>query len=132
MNEFGDVEEKDNTIYNYQDLKIPRRPVWNEETTPAELDRMEKDGFLKWRRELAAIEEASKLAITPFEKNLEIWKQLWRVIEKSDVVVQIIDARNPLLFRCRDVERYVKEVDKNKQVLLLVNKADFLSAKMRY
>jgi large subunit GTPase 1 len=28
----------------------------------------------------------------------------------SDVVVQIVDARNPLLFRCRDVEGYVKEV----------------------
>ena len=57
--------------------------------------------------------------------------QLWRVIEKSDVVVQIVDARNPLLFRCKDLERYVKEVDKSKKVLLLVNKADFLSPKMR-
>ena len=28
----------------------------------------------------------------------------------SDVVVQIVDARNPLLFRCRDLEGYVKEV----------------------
>lgn len=37
---------------------------------------------------------------TPFEKNLNVWRQLWRVIERSDVVVQIVDARNPLVFRC--------------------------------
>lgn len=28
----------------------------------------------------------------------------------SDVIVQIVDARNPLLFRCPDLEVYVKEV----------------------
>ena len=39
--------------------------------------------------------------MTPFEKNLEVWRQLWRVVERSKVVVQIVDARNPLLFRSR-------------------------------
>ncbi len=43
------------------------------------------------------------------------------------MVVQIVDARNPLLFRCEDLERYVKEVDKNKLNVLLCNKADFLT-----
>lgn len=55
----------------------------------------------------------------------------WRVIERSDVVVQIVDARNPLLFRCQDLERYVSEIDSSKKQLLLVNKADFLSDHMR-
>jgi ribosome biogenesis GTPase A len=27
--------------------------------------------------------------LTPFEKNLEVWRQLWRVLERSDVVVQV-------------------------------------------
>lgn len=26
--------------------------------------------------------------LTPFEKNLEVWRQLWRVLERSDIVVQ--------------------------------------------
>ena len=31
--------------------------------------------FLEWRRDLAAIEEGNiNLAITPFEKNVEVWK----------------------------------------------------------
>ena len=41
------------------------------------LDRQEKEAFLAWRRELAAIESASHMTITPYEKNLEIWKQLY-------------------------------------------------------
>lgn len=28
------------------------------------------------------------------------------MIERSDVIVQIVDARNPLLFRCLDLVRY--------------------------
>jgi large subunit GTPase 1 len=56
----------------------------------------------------------------------------WRVVERSNVVVQIVDARNPLLFRCKDLEAYVKEVDPSKKLLLLVNKSDLLSPHMRY
>jgi large subunit GTPase 1 len=47
------------------------------------------------------------------------------------VVVQIVDARNPLLFYCQDLEKYVKEVDGNKVSIVLVNKSDFLTAKQR-
>ena len=89
--------------------------------------------------------------MTPFEKNLEFWRQLWRVIEKrspitsaridslqtmssSDVIVQIVDARNPLLFRCEDLENYVREMspDGRKINVILVNKADLLTEEQRY
>jgi large subunit GTPase 1 len=69
--------------------------------------------------------------MTPFERNLEVWRQLWRVIERSDLVVQIVDARNPLLFRSEDLEDYVKEVDPKKNNLLLVNKADMMTLEQR-
>lgn len=49
----------------------------------------------------------------------------------SDVVVQILDARNPLLFRCEDLEKYVKEVESKKVNALLMNKADLLTKKQR-
>ncbi|KAM9848402.1 large subunit GTPase 1 homolog [Aulostomus maculatus] len=112
-------------------LRIPRRPHWDESTSPEALQQAEKDSFLEWRRELALLEEEQKLILTPFERNLEFWRQLWRVIERSDVVVQIVDARNPLLFRCPDLESYVKEVSKCKVNMLLVNKADLLTREQR-
>lgn len=71
-------------------LRIPRRPKWDQKTTPELLSRLEGEAFLNWRRNLAQIEETYyNLQITPYEKNIEVWKQLWRVIEKSDIVVQV-------------------------------------------
>ncbi|XP_050978063.1 large subunit GTPase 1 homolog [Labeo rohita] len=116
---------------NKQLLRIPRRPAWDESTSSEVLQQNERDSFLTWRRELALLEEEQKLILTPFERNLDFWRQLWRVIERSDVVVQIVDARNPLLFRCPDLEKYVKEVSVHKVNMLLLNKADLLTREQR-
>lgn len=35
---------------------------------------------------LCRLEENDKLILTPFEKNIDIWRQLWRVLERSDLV----------------------------------------------
>ncbi|KAF2866475.1 hypothetical protein BDV95DRAFT_631647 [Massariosphaeria phaeospora] len=112
-------------------LTVPRRPQWNDKTTPQELDMRERESLLLWRRGLAELQENNDLLMTPFERNLEVWRQLWRVIERSDLVVQIVDARNPLLFRSEDLEKYVKEVDPKKNNLLLVNKADMMTLEQR-
>ncbi|KMZ07657.1 large subunit GTPase 1 homolog [Drosophila simulans] len=112
-------------------LKIPRRPKWSKETSAEELVRAENEAFLDWRRDLALLQEDEEILMTPYEKNLEFWRQLWRVVERSDVVVQIVDARNPLLFRSADLERYVKEVEPSKMNMILVNKSDLLTEEQR-
>ncbi|XP_064611694.1 large subunit GTPase 1 homolog [Liolophura sinensis] len=122
---------KDAQDRHRQLLRIPRRPAWDVTTTAEELDARERHTFLTWRRGLAELQEVENIHLTPYEKNLDFWRQLWRVIERSDVVVQIVDARNPLLFRCADLETYVQEVDPNKVNLILINKADYLTEKQR-
>lgn len=114
-----------------QSLTVPRRPLWDSRTTPTELDRNEREAFLEWRRHLAQLQEDHDLLLTPFERNLEVWRQLWRVIERSDLIVQIVDARDPLLYRSTDLESYVKEIDERKRNLLLVNKADLMTLEQR-
>lgn len=71
-----------------------------------------------------------RLAITPFEKNIEVWKQLWRVIEKSDILLQIVDARNPYFFYSHDLEKYIGECKGNKEFILIINKADYLTPEL--
>ncbi|KAJ3119071.1 hypothetical protein HK098_005759 [Nowakowskiella sp. JEL0407] len=120
----------------YKDaLSIPRRPHWNKKMTTEQLVKDERDSFLVWRRTYAKLEEDKGVLLTPYERNLEIWRQLWRVIERSQLVVQIVDARNPELFRSSDLEKYVLEVAKFQEVtksnLLLLNKADMLTQKQR-
>lgn len=88
------------------------------------------------------LQEQDQFLLTPFERNLEVWRQLWRVLERSHLVVQIVDARNPLRFRCEDLEAYVQDVEGaegeqgtgkgKRKSLLLINKADLLTAKQRW
>lgn len=108
-------------------VPIPRRPAWHEGISSDELAGLEGEAFLNWRRSLARIEETEALVMTPYEKNLDFWRQLWRCVERADVLVQILDARDPDFYRSHDLERYVGEWG-TKRHLLVVNKADFLSA----
>ena len=56
---------------------------------------------------------------------------MWRVIERSDILLQIVDARNPFFFYSADLEKYIKETGENKQFMLLINKADYLTEELR-
>lgn len=95
---------------NRASLKIPRRPPWHADMSVDELERNERAAFLEWRRGLARLEENEKLVITPFEKNLDIWRQLWRVVERSDLVSRdsVVGASPIVVFRqnfgCSDCE----------------------------
>ncbi|KAF4533449.1 hypothetical protein B566_EDAN001175 [Ephemera danica] len=113
-------------------LKIPRRPFLAFPLSATVLHAEEEEAFLKWRRSMVAMEEANKgLILTPYERNIEVWRELWRTVGRSYAVIQVIDARNPLLFRSEDLELYVKQVDPNKDNILLLNKADLLTEKQR-
>ncbi|KAI9320912.1 hypothetical protein BX666DRAFT_1912473 [Dichotomocladium elegans] len=116
---------------NLAKLTVPRRPKWDKSMSAEVLHQLERESFLNWRRGMAQLEEDQNLLLTPYEKNIEVWRQLWRVIERSQLVVQIVDARNPMLFRSADLEKSVLEVNPNKKNLLLINKADFLTTKQR-
>ncbi|KAF8578414.1 hypothetical protein K439DRAFT_1621336 [Ramaria rubella] len=139
-------EEKDalrRHCENRDKLRVPRRPPWTRDLTPAQLERQERDAFLDWRRSLAELAEEKELLLTPFERNIEVWRQLWRVLERSHLIVQIVDARNPLRFRCEDLESYVLDIEGpegesstvttkfRRKNLLLINKSDLLTKEQR-
>lgn len=99
--------------------------------TAEELEVMEYKEFIEWRKKLAELSEEKGIILTPFEKNLEFWRQFWRVLERSDLIVQIIDARNPLMFYCEDIHIYTKEIQSSKENVLLLNKSDYLTSEQR-
>ncbi|GAA0175354.1 hypothetical protein LIER_28543 [Lithospermum erythrorhizon] len=65
---------------------------------------------------------------TMFEKgqSKRIWGELYKVIDSSDVVVQVLDARDPQGTRCYHLERHLKEHCKHKHMVFLLNKCDLV------
>lgn len=47
-------------------------------------------------------------------------KSLRKVLEMSDVVIEVLDARDPVGTRCRAVERELKSLDGGRKKLVLV------------
>ncbi|TIA69255.1 hypothetical protein E3P91_03705 [Wallemia ichthyophaga] len=141
-----EVQVKKKHDLNRDQLKLPQRPEWSTSTTPAQLDKSERESFLNWRRDLALlIESDDSLLLTPYERNLNVWRQLWRVIERSQLVVQIVDGRNPQMFWARDLDPYTRKMGakevhwrtegtmqgEGKRSLVLINKADLLDVEQR-
>ncbi|KAH7864386.1 hypothetical protein Vadar_029009 [Vaccinium darrowii] len=54
------------------------------------------------------------------------YKELVKVIEASDVIVEVLDARDPLGTRCVDMERMVLKSGADKHLVLLLNKIDLV------
>ena len=69
------------------------------------------------------------LAIEPvFDKgqSKRIWNELYKVIDSSDVVIHVLDARNPVGTRCKIVEKYLKEEAPHKHLIFVLNKCDLV------
>ena len=50
-----------------------------------------------FREYIDSIEKSFSLSeLSYFELNLETWRQLWRVLEMSDILLVVIDARFPV------------------------------------
>ena len=74
-------------------------------------------------------EDALNIAREPiFSKgqSKRIWNELYKVIDSSDVIIHVLDARDPLGTRCRAVEKYLKEEAPHKHLVFVLNKVDLI------
>jgi len=63
-----------------------------------------------------------------FEKgqSKRIWNELHKVIDSSDVIVQVLDARDPLGTRSSYLEKFVRKHCPHKHIVLILNKCDLI------
>lgn len=59
-------------------------------------------------------------------QSKRIWNELYKVIDSSDVVIHVLDARDPVGTRCRSVEKYLKEEAPHKHLIFVLNKCDLV------
>ncbi|XP_021569902.1 nucleolar GTP-binding protein 2 isoform X2 [Carlito syrichta] len=59
-------------------------------------------------------------------QSKRIWGELYKVIDSSDVVVQVLDARDPMGTRSPHIETYLKREKPWKHLIFVLNKCDLV------
>eukprot|EP00092_Neocalanus_flemingeri_P018436 GFUD01019955.1.p1 GENE.GFUD01019955.1~~GFUD01019955.1.p1 ORF type:complete len:549 (-),score=165.75 GFUD01019955.1:56-1702(-) len=105
---------------------LPERPEWKEGWSKERLEMSEQKYFREYvNKKLQNDEdEENGQKISFFELNLETWRQFWRVIEMSDILLLILDIRYATATFPPSLYEYV--VRKQKSLILVLNKIDLI------
>lgn len=90
------------------------------------------DGYLPEKdldRQKAEIEGRKDISVDKRLKagqSKRIWEELYKVIDSSDVICEVVDARDPMGTRCKHVEDHLKKNCPGKHLILIMNKTDLI------
>ncbi|XP_076008838.1 nucleolar GTP-binding protein 2 [Genypterus blacodes] len=59
-------------------------------------------------------------------QSKRIWGELYKVIDSSDVIIQVLDARDPMGTRSQSIENYLKKQKSWKHLIFVLNKCDLI------
>ena len=104
-------------------IPLPPRPSWTANTSAQQLHEAEEAAFTAWLESIYGRCPAERL--NHFEHNLEVWRQLWRVVEQSDVLLCIVDVRFPLINFPPALYDYVV-THHHKPLVMILNKVDLV------
>lgn len=104
-------------------LWCPIRPKWRHSMTKNELDRNEETQFGKWLDGMDLIhdeymalpryDDQGDVSARPpsfFERNLSVWRQLWRVMEQSQIILVMVDVRCPPVHLPASLRTYLRNL----------------------
>jgi hypothetical protein len=87
-------------------------------------------------KETADLAEATAPEVTQHADYIEpiyakgtsrrIYGELYKVIDSSDVLLHVLDARDPLGTLCESTLEYIRKEKAHKQVVLVINKCDLV------
>ncbi|KAI5637099.1 hypothetical protein NE865_10149 [Phthorimaea operculella] len=55
-----------------------------------------------------------------------IWNELYKVVDSSDVLLQVLDARDPMGTRCPYLEKFLRKEKPHKHLIFILNKVDLV------
>ncbi|PIK52647.1 putative nucleolar GTP-binding protein 2 isoform X4 [Apostichopus japonicus] len=59
-------------------------------------------------------------------QSKRIWEKLYKVIDSSDVLLQVLDARDPMGTRSKFIENYLRKDKPHKHLMFVLNKVDLV------
>lgn len=95
--------------------EFPKRPKWDKSMSAEELEQHEKEYFKNYLEMIYSKYPRERLNY--FEHNLEVWRQLWRVIELSDILLLVADVRHPVFHFPVALFKHVTEDHKKPMIL---------------
>ena len=63
-------------------------------------------------------------------QSKRIWNELYKVLDSSDVILHVLDARDPVGTRCKSVEKYLREEAPHKHLVFVLNKVDLVPSRV--
>lgn len=111
----------------FDGFDFPKRPSWSFTMKKEVLLANEERYFFKYITALEKSHFDDMKALSYCELNIETWRQLWRVLELSDIVMVIVDARFPCLLFPPSIYEYVKK-ELKKNIIILFNKIDLVES----
>ncbi|KAL5519146.1 hypothetical protein ACEPAH_829 [Sanghuangporus vaninii] len=82
----------------------------------------------------ALVDDSDHMSYAPplFERNLEVWRQLWRVIEICEVLLVLVDSRCPPLHYPASLNAYLLSYRPLRKVVFVLTKVDITGPKRSY
>lgn len=104
------------SVQNLEEMAQAAEAKVAEGALPSPTEVIEDDGSKSESPEAVMLKGQSK----------RIWGELFKVIDSSDVIIHVLDARDPMGTRCRSVEAYLKKEAPHKHLIFLLNKCDLV------
>lgn len=107
------------------ELDMPRRPQWKYGDSKQKVEKQEELYFTQYLDVI--YQKFQDRHLSYFEHNLETWRQLWRVLEMSDVIAMVTDVRHPVLHFSPALYNFAAGKS-GKSIILILNKIDLVPA----
>lgn len=117
---FGPKKQRKRVNLKFSDLNTLSKAI--EENThnydeSKDIDRVRED---------TGVKEGQRDWVFGAGMSKRIWNELYKVIDSSDVLLQVLDARDPMGTRCPYVEKFLKDEKRHKHLIFILNKVDLV------
>uniref|UniRef100_A0A7S3KSY0 Nucleolar GTP-binding protein 2 n=1 Tax=Euplotes crassus TaxID=5936 RepID=A0A7S3KSY0_EUPCR len=126
-----DIESFEDTFGGKARRKKPRITSFSLESLAENAQKLQskynpdKDGDLHKHDMIEAKDKVSDKRMEAGQSK-RIWEELYKVLDSSDVLIQVVDARDPMGTRVKHVEEHLKKNCPNKHLVIILNKCDLI------
>lgn len=149
LSESDIVCDSDNSV-----LRCPERPKWRYDMSKKQVEANEEGLFRLWLTETdthisrwnltsekhtptlsdatadpeknAKIQSCNRDAPVYYERNLQVWRQLWRVTEISHILLVLLDSRCPAIHLPSSLQHFLSALTPTRPLVFVLTKTDMV------